>query len=108
MRDLAIRNTHPTVVTINAGIDATDADGNPVTLDESAIATELAKLQAAYPLQKLRQKRNGLLAETDWWAGQDLIMSQAQKDYRQELRDLPSGLDTVEKVNAVTWPTKPE
>jgi hypothetical protein len=28
--------------------------------------------------------------------------------YRQKLRDLPSGLDTVEKVNAVTWPEKPE
>ena len=29
------------------------------------------------------------------------------KTYRQELRDLTSGLDTVDKVNNVTWPTKP-
>ena len=58
-------------------------------------------------LLNLRDNRNSLLAETDWWAGQDLIMSQARKDYRQELRDLPTGLDTVDKVNAVTWPIKP-
>jgi len=27
--------------------------------------------------------------------------------YRQALRDITNGLDTVEKVNNVTWPTKP-
>ena len=26
------------------------------------------------------------------------------KTYRQELRDITNGLDTVEKCNAVTWP----
>ena len=57
MRDLAIRNTHPTVVTINAGIDATDADGNSVILNESAIATELAKIQAAYDAQAYARNR---------------------------------------------------
>jgi hypothetical protein len=34
-------------------------------------------------------------------------MTDAQKKYRQDLRDLTNGLDTVEKVNAVTFPTKP-
>ncbi len=34
-------------------------------------------------------------------------LSSEWKTYRQELRDLPSGLDTVEKVANVTWPTKP-
>ena len=48
MRDKAIRNTHPTVTTINAEIDARDKDGNVVTLDESAIATEVARLEAAW------------------------------------------------------------
>jgi len=62
---------------------------------------------AAEPIRLLRERRDWLLAKTDWWAGKDLTMSQARKDYRQALRDLPSGLDTVEKVNAVTWPTKP-
>jgi len=59
----------------------------------------------------LREKRTQLLAETDWVVirarengGQ---VPAAWKTYRVALRDLPSGLDTVEKVNAVTWPTKP-
>ena len=56
-RDLAIRNTHPTVVTINAERDAWDIDGNVVVLDESKIATELAKLQAEWDSQDYARKR---------------------------------------------------
>ena len=56
-RDLAIRNTHPTVVTINAERDAWDIDGNVVVLDESKIATELAKLQAEWDSQEYARKR---------------------------------------------------
>ena len=55
----------------------------------------------------LREKRNGLLAETDWWGASDNTMTDTQKKYRQDLRDLTAGLDTVDKVNAVVWPTKP-
>ena len=74
---------------------------------ESAINAKRVELQAAYPLQELREKRNVLLAASDWMANKDVTLPAAWKTYRQELRDLPSGLDTVEKVNAVTWPTKP-
>ena len=55
----------------------------------------------------LRFERNKLLVETDWMANSDVTMSDDWKTYRQSLRDLPSGLDTVEKVNNATWPTKP-
>ena len=58
-------------------------------------------------LSNLRFKRNSLLAQTDWWGASDNTMTDAQKKYRQDLRDLTTGLDTVEKVNSVTWPTKP-
>ena len=58
-------------------------------------------------LTELREKRNNLLAKTDWWGASDNTMTDAQKKYRQDLRDLTTGLDTVEKVNSVTWPTKP-
>jgi hypothetical protein len=58
-------------------------------------------------LTNLRDKRNNLLSETDWWGASDNTMTDAQKKYRQDLRDLTTGLDTVEKVNSVTWPTKP-
>ena len=55
----------------------------------------------------LRQQRNNLLAETDFYALSDVTMSSDMTDYRQALRDLPSGLDTVEKVNNKVYPTKP-
>ena len=55
----------------------------------------------------LREKRNRLLAETDYYALSDVTMSDDMKTYRQELRDLPSGKDTVDKCNNATFPTKP-
>ena len=58
-------------------------------------------------LKEFRNKRNNLLAETDWMANSDVTMSDDWKTYRQALRDLPSGLDTVEKVEAKEFPTKP-
>ena len=58
-------------------------------------------------LEDLRQRRNNLLKATDWMANSDVTMSDDWKTYRTALRDLPSGLDTVEKVNAKEFPTKP-
>tara|TARA_R110002020_G_scaffold321001_2_gene536922 strand:+ start:167 stop:454 length:288 start_codon:yes stop_codon:yes gene_type:complete len=58
-------------------------------------------------LFRLRDKRNRLLAETDFYALSDVTLADNMKTYRQDLRNLPSGLDTVEKVANVTWPTKP-
>jgi hypothetical protein len=55
----------------------------------------------------LREKRNRLLTETDFYALSDVTMSAEMTTYRQELRDLPSGLSTVSDVENVTWPTKP-
>ena len=57
MRDKAIRNTHPTVVSINADIDATDAQGQPVLLDEAKIAAEISRLQAAHAATQYRRDR---------------------------------------------------
>ena len=58
-------------------------------------------------LENLREKRNRLLAQTDWMANSDVTMSDEWKNYRQQLRDITSGLDTVEKVKAKKFPEKP-
>ena len=58
-------------------------------------------------LEGLRYKRNRLLAETDYYALSDVIMSDDMKTYRQNLRDITEGKDTVEKCENATWPTKP-
>ena len=68
---------------------------------------EFEDAQLDRDLSELREKRNKLLAETDYLALNDNTLANNMKTYRQELRDLPSGLDTVEKVANVTWPTKP-
>jgi len=62
----------------------------------------LARAQA-----KLRSRRNQLLAETDFYALSDVTMSDDMKTYRQELRDLPEGKDTVAKCDDAVFPTKP-
>jgi hypothetical protein len=62
----------------------------------------LARAQA-----NLRRERNRRLAETDFYALSDVTMSDDMKTYRQNLRDLPDGKDTVDKCDNVTWPTKP-
>ena len=40
--------------------------------------------------ETIRGKRNQLLKDTDWQAGTDVTMTDAQKAYRKKLRDLPA------------------
>ena len=56
---------------------------------------------------RLREDRSSKLASTDWYALQDVTMSDAMTAYRQDLRDLPSGLTTADEVKAVSWPVRP-
>jgi len=59
-RDSAIRNTHPTVVTIQSEGDtwnAWDNNGDVVVLDESLITAEETRLQAEYDAQAYARNR---------------------------------------------------
>ena len=58
-------------------------------------------------IERLRETRTYKLAATDFYALQDVTLSPEMRDYRQVLRDLPSGLSTVEGVENVSWPVKP-
>jgi len=78
--------------------------------EETARDNEEAAWANAAParaLSELRSKRNRLLAETDFYGNSDVTMSDDMTTYRQALRDLPAGKDTVDKCNNATWPTKP-
>ena len=78
--------------------------------EETARDNEEAAVVAAAParaLADLRSKRNRLLAETDYLALSDATLTSAMTTYRQALRDLPDGKDTVVKCENATWPTKP-
>ena len=75
--------------------------------EETAYNQQQTDYQTQKPtidLGKLRAERDRLLTETDWWAGSDLTMTQAQTDYRQALRDIT---DNATSLDDVTWPTKP-
>ena len=76
----------------SAAMDAADAEWEAT-----------GKIAAVW--KQVREERDAKLAETDWWAMPDSpTMSEAQTQYRQDLRDLPSTVD----INNIVWPTKPE
>ena len=117
MNHTAIYNTHPNVksiVDVEDGVVAYDADGNVVTLDVAAVEAETTVVETAWHYKVLRAKRNRLLAETDWVSmkaidasidGLGIQLPQVWMDYRQALRDLPA--NTVDPANPI-WPAKPE
>ena len=96
MKQQAIYKLNPSVVSI-VGDTAYDADGNVVEYDNDAAVAE-------GNLIALRNERNRLIAETDWWASSDLTMTDAQTNYRQALRDIT---DTYSSLDDVVWPEKP-
>ena len=73
--------------------------------------TAWANAAPARALATLRNKRDGLLKAYDWEILQELekgnAISSDMRTYRQALRDLPNGKDTVDKCTNATWPTKP-
>ena len=68
-------------------------------------------------LAQIRSVRLGMLQETDYFGMSDVTMSSDMKTYRQALRDITNGLDTVEKTRTKleqdsdgsykNFPTKP-
>ncbi|UAW59218.1 putative tail structure protein [Roseobacter phage CRP-603] len=97
-----------------------DANGNWVQAwqivdmfaDDPELGTK-AEQEAAYQ-QRLdddratgnRNKRDSLIAETDWWASSDLTMTAEQTAYRQALRDITTHANWPHLEDA-DWPTKP-
>ena len=60
----------------------------------------------------LRTKRNNLLSSSDWTALSDTALTSAKRTewqtYRTNLRNLTDGLNTVDDVNNVLFPTQPD
>jgi len=58
--------------------------------------------QVGWCWEIIRLARDEELASCDWWAVKDLTMSQAKKDYRTFLRDLPQNFSTPDEA-ADAW-----
>ena len=78
--------------------------------DEKDAAWESASPSRSF--ERLREKRNKKLTETDWRFRSDQTPSQDWIDYSQTLRDFPAQYtnETILdlKLDEITWPTKPE
>tara|TARA_E500000318_G_C3441559_1_gene165186 strand:+ start:160 stop:450 length:291 start_codon:yes stop_codon:yes gene_type:complete len=85
-------------------VDFTDAE------ETARDAVEKAWNDAApdRAFDELRNKRNMLLAQSDWRAVADLTISDEWKDYRKKLRDLPGTLNNTTVLETITWPDEPE
>ena len=63
-------------------------------------------------MANLRTKRNNLLSSSDWTALSDTALTSAKRTewqtYRTNLRNLTDGLNTVDDVNNVSFPTQPD
>ena len=74
---------------------------------EDEIKVEYDKVFVSENLDELRKQRNILLAETDYLALSDVTMSDAWKNYRQELRDITKTFQSMEDKD-FKFPDKPK
>ena len=91
-------------ITYNIKWSDEKVDGSHFVPDDSA---KDARLLANEWVQ-IRAERDRLIAETDWMTCSDSpAMSDANKTYRQKLRDLPKDQEDKTKFSDITWPSKP-
>ena len=69
--------------------------------------TAWANAAPARRMVDLREKRDILLAETDYMALGDVTLSDAWKTYRQALRDITDTTPSDDALSNITFPTKP-
>lgn len=81
-----------------------NVDGKLVELTKAEVDAFPSVSEAELRLRDLRTTRDDMLAKTDWWASADLTMTDAQKKYRQDLRDITK---TYKSLKDVKWPTEP-
>jgi len=98
----------------NAEFSVNENDINQITWHNGTTPISKADIEAQFPIVELdnamstlRAKRNKLLQDTDFYGMSDNTMSSEMATYRQALRDITSGITTVEQANSVVFPTKP-
>ena len=98
----------------NAEVNVSGDDIDQIVWHNGTTPIPKADIEAQFPIveldtamQDLRAKRNKLLQDTDFYGMSDNTMSSEMTTYRQALRDITSGITTVEQANAVVFPTKP-
>ena len=102
----AILKINPNAVFVIRGEEIEWLNGT-TPIPKSDIEAQFPVVELDNAMQDLRAKRNRLLQDTDFYGMSDNTMSSEMATYRQALRDITSGITTVEQANAVVFPTKP-
>tara|TARA_R110000824_G_C15045524_1_gene660865 strand:+ start:532 stop:936 length:405 start_codon:yes stop_codon:yes gene_type:complete len=95
-----------------------DSDGYAIeTSDASKFGVTWSQIQTALAnggvvaMAELRVQRDLKLMKSDWMANSDVTMSDAWKNYRTALRNMPANNTNAswdgETLGNVTWPTEP-
>ena len=105
----AILKINPT-----AEVSVSGDDINTIVWENGTTPIPKADIEAQFPIVKLdnamstlRAKRNKLLQDTDFYGMSDNTMSSDMTTYRQALRDITSGITTVQEAELVVFPSKP-
>ena len=104
--------TEAEFTTMYAKVTGEDENGSAIESQDPSdwgttwaeVSAKKDELLAAEPMRLLREERDKLIADTDWWASSDLTMSDERTAYRQALRDIT---ESATSLDDVTWPTKP-
>ena len=104
--------THRTIINLENGeikqVQLTQEELNQIQIKKTAWDNS-AFDRAIF---ELRSKRNKLLADSDYIVLADSPIPSVKKsefmNYRTALRNLTQGLDTIEKINNVAYPLKPQ
>ena len=98
----------------NAEVSVNADDINQIIWHDGTTPISKSDIEAQFPIveldnamQDLRAKRNKLLIDTDFYGMSDNTMSSEMATYRQALRDITSGITTVEQAQSVVFPSKP-
>ena len=85
-----------------------------VTYTLTDFTQEEVDVYAEEKWQRLRNKRDNLIQQTDWILTrafeENLVVSSEVTSYRQELRDFPETIEDILtfKIDDTLWPAKPE
>ncbi len=84
-------------------VDAYVDSGKAYSVKVETCTDEEKAANIANQWSGIRDERDSKLVGTDWRASSDLTISDAWKNYRQALRDVPTQSDPYN----ITWPTEP-
>ena len=85
-------------------VDPYVQSGKAYNVKVESTTTEEQAILTSQKWEEVRNQRNTILQATDWMASSDLTLSDAWKNYRNELRQIPQ---TQTDPFNITWPTSP-